>query len=184
MARVVPPGGRYFWLGSSYVGGEVGRPITFESAVASVAASTTRDVAIWEPYYEFPQDFPREGPPFVMGHSYVELSIWFELSYDQGFWGDHPGYPDMGGGSKLIVAVYGQAQGLVTTDEIEDWYHIWHYVSADGGQAVNLDGIANAPPNPPEVFDRIIIWRVAGDPLPGGASAEFWTSFVGSREII
>lgn len=176
----VPPGGRYFWLGSTYTGGEVGRPITFESAVASVAASTTRDVAIWEPLHEFPQDFPRNGPPFVMSHHHSELSISFGLSYDQGFWDDHPGYPFMGGGSKLIVAVYGQAQDFVTTDEIEDWYHIWHYVSADGGQTVKLDGIANAPPNPPEVFDRIIIWRVAGDP----AQPEFWTSFVGSREII
>lgn len=83
----------------------------------------------------------------------------------------------MGGGSKFLVALYGDGVGDVGTEEGAS-VRITHYISSDGGQYVSLEG-------PPDYdlnarISRIVIWRVEGDgPLPIG----FWTSFVGSREI-
>ena len=180
MPRTVPPGGRYFWMNGR---GRVsdGRRIAFASAATAAAASTTRDVID----FRIPDDlstssWPREGPPFLLnrGPSAFDDFIGMQLSYDTGYWDDHPGYSGMGGASKFLVALYGDGACDVGVEKGAT-VRIAHYISGDGGQYINLSG-------PPDRdldarITRIVIWRVEGDPPE---PSDFWTSFVGSREII
>lgn len=96
-------------------------------------------------------------------------------TYDNGYWDDMPP-----GGSFAASYFLVELQGPNASEFVVrgDTFGIYHYVSPDGGQSIYLnssvDGLLTG-------LTRIRVWRVGSFP---GDPSNFWTGFIGSREII
>lgn len=101
-------------------------------------------------------------------------------TYDNGYWDDMPPGESLAP-SVFLVELQGPNAGDFVVQG--DTFGVYHDVSADGGQVIYLNspigGLTTG-------LTRIRIWRTGG--FPGGPLPEppsnFWTSFIGSHEII
>lgn len=179
MTMPVGPGGAYFGFYSDFGDVSRGEIISYSSAVASAAAAGARDVGD----IAIPGDL---GSPNILdGHPRISFAngntsfIEVNMTYDNGTWDD--GGPPFQA-SNFLVELQGPDVASFVIDS-DAPLGITHYVSSDGGQSIYLNSTVAA------LFanlTRIKIWRAVvfpGDPGPEPPS-NFWTSFIGSREII
>lgn len=182
MTMPVTEGGAYFWLHSNLGDVYAGEAITYSSAVASVAADGAKDVGS----LGIPGDVG--APALLPGHPQNNYfmgdasNLGVGMTYDNGIWDD--GSPPWEA-SEFIVELQGPnaadfavrpGGGLALP------FSIRHYVSADGGQMINLESSMGG------LFTgltRIKIWRAAMVPgEPEEPAAPFWTNFICAREVV
>ena len=112
------------------------------------------------------------------GGGIVEVN--FRTSYDRG--GVNIEDDVDGGASQFLMEITGASAHDFTVRARDDSYgaspEIKAFSGNDGGQYVSLIGYTTA-----FGITRIKLWRVAGS-LPPPPPSNFWTSFIGSREII
>lgn len=105
--------------------------------------------------------------------SYIEI----RMTYDNWYWDDMPVGP-IHGASKFLV----ELQGPKAADFEHSYgvpYSIHHYISDDGGQSIALESSSN---DILTALTNIKIWRVESFQI--SEPPNFWTSFIGSHEII
>jgi hypothetical protein len=146
--------------------------------VASAADTDSRDVAALEVPGDVGAGTPFSTHPKLVSFFGSGSLLKIALTYDNGIWGDSepPWQP-----SNFLVELQGSQAGLFVVDNTASSpFAIYHYVSSDDGQAIYLYS------SDEELFSgltSIRIWRAdvfPGDLPPG----PFWTSFIGSHEII
>ena len=119
-------------------------------------------------------DYSEGAPPEIVS---VEATI----TYDGGGTSVPTG-PD-GGGSVFLVELMGNQSYFDVYDGSGTQSAYLHAaVMADGGQSVvvNENGVLSLQ----DTIGTIKIWRVTEGDTPPTEPTEFWTSFVGSREIV
>ena len=110
----------------------------------------------------------------------VLVTVEARITYDGG--GTNvPTDPD-GGASVFLVQIIGNVSGFIVLESDGDEY-VTASTMADGGQSVVVHG-GGIIPLPTSLWGGIKIWRVVEGGTPPPTQPEFWTSFVGSREII
>ena len=172
----VTPGGAYFGLYSNFGDVKRGEAVSYSTAVASAGAAGSRDVLD----LAIPDDLGNptilSGHPSVLNASGSGSNISITTTYDNGYWGDAPSGPFKP--SNFLVELQGPSadQFVVSDDAV---FGITHHVSEDGGQYISL---SSSNDELLTGLTRIKLWRA--EVFPGDGLAEFWTSFVGSREII
>ena len=180
MTMPVEPGGAYFGFYSDFGDISRGEIVSYEDAVASAAAAGARDVGdIAIPGDLGSPTILEEHPKIILANgdeSFIEI----KTTYDNGYGEEMPDGPFRP--SNFLVELQGSGVGGFVIDP-DAVLGITHYVSSDGGQSIYLSSTTSA------LFanlTRIKIWRAVvfpGDPIPEPPS-NFWTSFVGAREII
>ncbi|MBV7457310.1 hypothetical protein KW843_22710 [Acidovorax sp. sif1233] len=179
MTMPVSPGGAYFGFYSDFGDVNRGEIISYSSAVASAAAAGARDVGD----IAIPGDLG--SPNILAGHPRISFAngnagfIEVNMTYDNGT-RDDGGPPFVA--SHFLVELQGPDVASFEIDS-DTFLGISHYVSSDGGQSIYLNSTSDA------LFaslTRMKIWRAVvfpGDPLPEPPT-NFWTSFIGAREVI
>ena len=181
MTMPVEPGGAYFGFYSDFGDVYRGEIVSYADAVASAAHASSRDVAD----LDVPGDIDG-GTPFSTNPKFVSFtgggsSVEILMTYDNGIWGD--GEPPWTPSNFLVELQGPSVDQFVISNSGGAPFTIYHYVSADGGQSVYL---ASEDDLLLSAVTRIRIWRAEvfpGDPPPG-PDPNFWTSFIGSHEII
>ena len=110
----------------------------------------------------------------------VVTTVEAQITYDGGGTST-PTAPD-GGASVFLVQISGNVSGFIVLESDGDEY-VTAATMADGGQSVLVYG-GGIIPLQTSLWGGIKIWRVAEGGTPPPTRPEFWTSFVGSREII
>lgn len=119
----------------------------------------------------FAQGYENEG---------ILATVEAQITYDGG--GTNvPTDPD-GGASVFLVQLSGNVSGFIVLESDGDEY-VTASTMADGGQSVVVYG-GGIIPLQTSLWGGIKIWRVVEGDTPPPTQPEFWTSFVGSREII
>lgn len=175
MTMPVTPGGAYFGLYSDFDDVGRGEAVSYSTAVASAGAAGSRDVLD----LAIPDDLGNptilSGHPSVLSASGGGSTITITTTYDNGWWGDAPSGQFKP--SIFLVELQGPSADQFAVDGAV--FGITHYVSADGGQSIYL---SSSNDELLTGLTRIKLWRA--EIFPGDDLAEFWTSFIGSREII
>lgn len=178
MTMPVTPGGAYFWLYSDFDDVSRGGAVPYATAVASAGAAGSRDVLD----LVIPDDLGSpnilSGHPIVLYVSGGGSNIGIRTTYDNGWWGDAPDGPFKP--SNFLVELQGPSATQFVVDGAV--FSITHYVSEDGGQSIYL---SSSNGELLTGLTRVRLWRA--EIFPGDDPAtptEFWTSFVGSREIV
>ena len=180
MTMPVEPGGAYFGFYSDFGDISRGEIVSYEDAVASAAAAGARDVGDLDVPGDIGAPTILSTHPKIITFTGDDGFMEVKTTYDNGYWDDTDGSPFLP--SNFLVELQGPGVGGFVIDA-GAVLGITHYVSSDGGQSIYLNSSTNA------LFDnvtRIKIWRAVvfpGDPIPGPPS-NFWTRFVGAREII
>ena len=130
-----------------------------------------------------PPDEPDDPDFFDAEPDDTVAGVSFATSYDGGSENVET-YSD-GGASQFLFELIGvSAHDYVVDGTGSDADYILNAVSgADGGQYISLHGPANDSPRSVGV-STVKVWRVEGVVPPPQPTPEFWTSFIGSREII
>ena len=110
----------------------------------------------------------------------VLTTVEVRITYDRG--GTNvPTDPD-GGASVFLVQIIGNVSGFNVLESDMDEY-VTASTMVDGGQSVFVHGEGIIPLQT-SLWGGIKIWRVTEGGTPPPTRPEFWTSFVGSREIV
>lgn len=182
MTMPVTPGGAYFGFYSDFGDDYRGSAVSYADAVSAASASGARDVADLSAPDLIDSTSATEHPMLLGAPSPNEDGkIWeIRTTYDNGYWDDMPPGESFAP-SYFLVELQGPNAGDFVVQG--DTFGVYHYVSEDGGQYIylksSIGGLATG-------LTRIRIWRTGGfpgDPLPEPPS-NFWTSFIGSHEII
>ena len=180
MVMPVTPGGAYFGFYSNFADDYRGSAVSYADAVSAASAPGARDVADLDVPDSIGSASAMGGHPMLQRFTGDGTSMEVLTTYDNGYWDDMPP-----GGSFAASYFLVELQGPNASEFVVegDAFRIEHYVSADGGQSIYLnssvDGLLTG-------LTRIRVWRAEafpGDPLPEPPS-NFWTGFIGSREII